>query len=57
MEADVRTDKKTRKRTEGAAAADRAKHGDSSSARVDGGPTTLASFGMIAKPLLMTPEK
>ena len=44
-EADVETDKKTRKCTEGTAAADRAKHnGDSSSARrVDHGLTT--SFG------------
>ena len=47
-----RLDKKTRKRNEGAAAVDRAKHnGDSSSARkVDDGPTSLTSFGEIAEP-------
>ena len=51
-EADVETDKKARKRTEGAAAADRAKHtGDSSSAkRVDDGPTSLTSFGKVVEP-------
>ena len=47
---------KSRKRTEGAAA-DRVKDGDSSSVRVDSGPTCLTSFGMIAKPLLKTAEK
>ena len=48
-EGDVKTDKTTCKRTEGAAAADRAKHnGNSSSARrVDDGPTSLTSFGKI----------
>ena len=56
MEADVETDKKTRKRTEDAAA-NRMKNGGSSSARIDDGPTSLTSFGMIAKFLLMTPEK
>ena len=50
MEADVKPD---RKRTEDAAA-DRAKHGNSSSVkRVDAGPTSLISFGMIAKPLAL----
>ena len=48
MEADVKTDK-TRKRTEDAAA-DRAKHGDSSSVRAVDGPMSLTSFGKIAKP-------
>ena len=39
-------------------AADRVKHGDSSSARVDDGPTSLTSFGvMIAEPLLKAPKK
>ncbi|CAM9095002.1 unnamed protein product [Ascophyllum nodosum] len=46
MEADVSADRKTRKRTEGAASADRAKHiGDSSSAQVDPDPMCLTSFG------------
>ena len=51
MEADVKPDTKTHKRMEDAAA-DRVKHGDSSSAkkRVDAGPTSLTSFGMIAEP-------
>ena len=44
-EADVEPDTKTRKRTENAAA-DQAKN---SSARVDDGPTSLTSFGMIAE--------
>ena len=45
MEADVRPDTKTRKRTEDAAA-DRAKSGDkSSSAQVDHDPMCLTSFG------------
>ena len=54
MEADVETDKKTGKRTEGATSTDRAKHsGDSSSTRrVDNGPTSLTSFGKIAEPPL-----
>ena len=47
---------KTRKRTKNAAA-DQAKNGDSSSARVDDYPTCLTSFGVIAKPFLKTPEK
>ena len=47
--ADVKPDTKTRKRTEDTEA-DRAKYGDSSSAkRVDAGPTSSASFGMIAE--------
>ena len=41
---DVETNTKIRKRTEGAAA-DRAKHGDTSSARVDHEPMRRASFG------------
>ena len=40
----------TGKRTEDAAA-DRVKNKDSSSARAYDGPTSLTSFGMIAKPL------
>ena len=45
MEADVKPDTKTRKRTEDAAA-DRAKHGDSSSAKkADPDPMCLTSFG------------
>ena len=54
MEADVETDKTTRKRTEGAPAADRAKHNrDSSSAKkANDGPTSLTSFGKIAEPPL-----
>ena len=49
MEVDVTPDTKTRKRTEDAAA-DRAKHGDSSSAkRVDASPTSSTSFGMTAE--------
>ena len=57
-EADVETDKKTRKCTEGTGAADRAKHnGDSSSARrVDHGPTSLTSSDQIAE-LPLAPEK
>ena len=50
MEADVKPNTKTRKRTENAAA-DQAKHGDSSSAkRVDAGLTSSTSFGMIPEP-------
>ena len=50
MEADVTSDKKTRKRTEDAAA-DRAKHGDSCSTKsVDAGLTSATSFGMAAEP-------
>ena len=56
MEADVKSDAKTRKRMEDIAA-DRAKHGDSSFARVDDGSTCLTSFGMIAESLLLAPEK
>ena len=54
-EADVDQTLKTRKRTEGAAT-DRAKHGDSSCARVDDGPTSVTSCSMIAEPLLLAPE-
>ena len=50
MEADVKSDTKTRKRTEDAAA-DRAKYGDSSSVkRVDAGSTSSTSFGMTTEP-------
>ena len=52
-EADVEPDTKTRKRTEDSAA-DRVTNGDSSSARINHGPTGLTSFGMIAEP--PTPE-
>ena len=46
MEADVPADKKTRERTEGAAAAVQAKHGDSCPAkRVQAGPMSSTSFG------------
>ena len=45
MEADVITDTKTRKRTEGAAAAERVISGDNSSAQVDTVPIRLTSFG------------
>ena len=55
-EADVKSVMKTRKRTEGAEAG-RAKHGNISSARIDGGPTSLTSFGMIVEPLLLALEK
>ena len=52
MEADVTADKKTRKRTEGAAAEDRVKHvGDSSFANQDDrGQICLSSFGMKTEP-------
>ena len=51
MEADVNTDKKTRERTEGTAAAVQAKHGDSCSAKRDqAGPKSSTSFGMKAGP-------
>ena len=51
MEADVTTDKKTRERTAGAAAAVQVKHGDSYSAkRVQAGPTSSTGFGMKAEP-------
>ena len=52
MKADLKSDMKTRKRTEGAAATDRAKHGECYSTRVDNGPTSLTSFGKIAEPPL-----
>ena len=53
-EVNVETDKKTRKRTEGATVTDRTKHnGDSSSARrVDAAPTNLTNFGKIVEPSL-----
>ena len=51
MEADVTADNNSRKRTEGAAAAYEAKHGDSCSAkRVEAGPTSSTSFDMKAEP-------
>ena len=50
-EADVPTDKQTRKRTEDAGAG-QAKHGDScSTKRVDAGPTSLTSSGKTAESL------
>ena len=51
MEVDVTADYETRERTEGAAAAVRAKHGDSccSAKRVQTRPTSSSSFGMKAK--------
>ena len=52
LESDTKTSKCMK-----VAAADRAQNGDSSSARVDDGPTSLTSFGMIAEPLLKAPEK
>ena len=54
-EANVEPDTRTRKRTEGASAADRVMNGDSSFARVDFVSTSLTSFGMIAEP--PAPEK
>ena len=51
IKADVPPDAKTRGRTEGAAAAVQAKHGDSCSAkRVQAGPTSSTTFGMKAEP-------
>ena len=50
MEADVEPDIKTHKRTDGASAANRVRNRDSSSARVDDGPTSLTSLGMLAQP-------
>ena len=51
MEADVKPDTKNRKRTEGATAAEQAKHRDSCfSKRVQAGPTSSTSFGMKAEP-------
>ena len=53
MEADGQADKKTRERTEGAATAVQAMHGDSfSDSRVDPGPKTSnsTSFGVKAEP-------
>ena len=54
VEADVKSNMKARKRTEGAVA-DRAKHGDSSYARAVDGPTSLTSFGIITE--LLSPGK
>ena len=49
-EADIPTDKKTRKCVENGAE-DQAKHGDGCSVkRVDAGPTSSTSFGMTAEP-------
>ena len=54
MEAGTAADKKTRKHTEGTAAAVQAKHGNSCSAkRVQAGPTRLTSFDMKAEPLAL----
>ena len=51
MEADLTIDKKTRERTEGAAAAVQAKYGDSFSAkRVQADLTSSTNFGMKAEP-------
>ena len=51
MEADGPADTKTRERTEGAAKAVQAKHGDSCIAqRVQDGPRTSTCFGVIAEP-------
>ena len=51
MEADVPADEKTRERTEGAAKAVQAKHGDSCTAkRVQDGPTTSTCFDVKAEP-------
>ena len=44
MKADVKLDKKTCKRTEGAAAAERVMIGDKSSAQIDTDPTRLTIF-------------
>ena len=45
IEADVTSEKKTRNRTEGAAAAERVISGDNSSPQVDTDPIRLTSFG------------
>ena len=51
MKADAKTDKKTRERTEGAAAAVQTKHWDSCSVkRVQAGPKSSTSFGIKAEP-------
>ena len=51
MTADVQADTKTRERTEGAAKAARAVHGDSFSAyRVDPDPMCSTTFGVIVEP-------
>ena len=51
MEADGPADTKTRKRTEGAAKAVQAKHGDSCTAqRVQDGPKISTCFGVMAEP-------
>ena len=49
-EADVESDAKIRKRTEGASTVDRVKNGHGSSAGVDDGLTNLTNFGIIAEP-------
>ena len=54
-EADVKPDTKTGKHTEDASSADRMKNGERSFAKVDYGPTSLTSFGMITE--LKGPEK
>ena len=56
IKVDVITDKKTPKRTEDSAA-DRVKNRDISPVKIDDGPMSLTSFGVIAEPLLMAPEK
>ena len=51
MEADVPADNKNHERTEGAATAVQAKHGDSCTAkRVQAGPTCSTNFGVKAEP-------
>ena len=51
MEADLKANKKTHERTEGAAAAVQAKNGDSCSAkRIQAGPTSSTSFGIKTEP-------
>ena len=54
METDIKADKKTRKRTEGAATAVQTKHGDSCSAKtVQVGAKRLTSFDVKAEPLAL----
>ena len=54
MEVDGPSDTKTRERTEGAAKAVQAMHGDSCSTnRVDPDPMCLTSFGVKAKPTVL----
>ena len=54
MEADVTSDKKTRKRTESAAAAERVISGDNSPAQVDTDAIRSTSFGMKSEPLALS---